>query len=137
MRRNRKPQKGFTLIELLVVLAILALLAGVVGPQVFKALGGAQSRTAKVQIEDLSAAVEMYYLDMGQHPSNLEGLINDPGGAKWNGPYLSKNKVPLDPWGNAYQYKKPGDHGAFDIYSLGADNAAGGSGEDADVNNWE
>ena len=139
--RNKGSQyneKGFTLIELLVVLAILAMLAGVVGPQVFKALGTSKTKTAKIQIADLGTAVEMYYLDLSKYPSNLEALISNPGGGNWNGPYLAKSaKVPVDPWGNTYHFKSPGDHGTFDLYSLGSDNAAGGEGDAADINSWE
>lgn len=143
MKINRKidgrcRNQGFTLIELLVVLAILAMLAGVVGPQVFKALGSSKSKTAKIQIADLSTAVEMYYLDMSKYPTSLNGLISKSGGNNWNGPYLAKSgKLPADPWGNAYHYKSPGNHGAFDLFSLGSDNAAGGSGDATDMNSWE
>lgn len=132
---------GFTLIELLVVLAILALLAGLVGPQVLNQLGGAKSKTAAVQIRDLEQALEMYKLDVGRFPSSdqgLQALVTAPGGVRgWNGPYLKGSRVPEDPWGNAYQYRQPGQHGAYDLVSYGANGAPGGSGEDADVANWE
>lgn len=134
-------QHGFSLIELLVVLVILGLLAGVVAPNVMNKLGGARSKTAKLQVEDLSASLDMYALDVGRYPSTDEGLsalINSPDSASsWAGPYLKKSSVPDDPWGNPYQYKAPGDHGAFDLYSLGADNAEGGDGENADQTSWD
>ncbi len=134
-------QRGFTLIELLVVLAIIGLLAGLVGPQVMKHLGGAKTKTAKVQIEDLAGALDMYRMDAGRYPTTSEGLkalVEKPADARgWNGPYLRKNNVPQDPWMYDYQYTSPGEHGRFDLYSYGADNASGGEGEDQDVNSWE
>ena len=137
VRRSR----GFTLIELLVVLVILGLLAGLVGPQVIKYLGGANTKTAKLQIEDFSTALDAFRLDMGRYPTTSEGLqalVSQPAGAtRWNGPYLRKNIVPKDPWGHDYQYRSPGQHGYFDLYSLGADNAEGGDGEDQDVVSWQ
>lgn len=141
--RKILPQtsKGFTLIELLVVLAIIGLLAGLVGPQVMKHLGESKSKTARLQIEELASALDMYRLDIGRYPSTDEGLaalIEAPGTAKvWNGPYLRKKKVPADPWNNAYHYAAPGQHGKFDLFTLGADNSEGGEGEDADVASWE
>ncbi len=136
-----KIQSGFTLIELLVVLAIIGLLAGLVGPQVMKHLGGAKSKTAKVQIGDISQALDMYRLDMGSYPSTDQGLaalVNNPGGSNgWNGPYLSKNTVPKDPWNNEYQFRSPGEHGTFDLYSFGLDARQGGDGENQDINSWE
>jgi general secretion pathway protein G len=134
-------ESGFTLLELLVVLGIIAMLAGIVGPQVMKHLGESKVKAAKVQIEELSASLDMYKLDLGNYPNNqqaLKALIESPDGAKyWNGPYLRKSKVPLDPWQNAYIYVFPGKHGKFDLYSLGADGVEGGEGEDKDVLGWE
>ncbi len=133
--------RGFTLIELLVVLVILGLLAGLVGPQVMKYLGGANTKTAKLQIEDFSTALDAFRLDMGRYPTSAEGLhalIAQPAGAsRWNGSYLRKNIIPKDPWGNDYQYRAPGQYGAFDLFSLGADNAPGGDGEAQDVVSWQ
>ena len=132
--------RGFTLIELLVVLVILGLLAGLVGPQVIKYLGGANTKVAKLQIEDFSTALDAFRLDMGRYPTTSEGLqalVVQPSNAnRWNGPYLRKNTLPKDPWGNDYQYRSPGQHGAFDLHSLGADNADGGEGETQDVVSW-
>jgi len=132
---------GFTLIELLVVLAILGLLAGLVGPQLIKHLGESKSKAARLQIEELASALDMYRLDVGKYPATDEGLnalIEAPGTAKvWNGPYLRKKKMPLDPWNNPYHYVFPGQHGKFDVFTLGADNAEGGDGEDKDVTSWE
>ncbi|MDD5265662.1 MAG: type II secretion system major pseudopilin GspG [Methylococcales bacterium] len=134
-------QAGFTLLELLVVLGIIAMLAGIVGPQVMKHMGESKTKAAKVQIEDLSATLDMYKLDVGSYPTTeqgLQALIEAPDNAKhWNGPYLSKAKIPLDPWQNEYHYVSPGEHGKFDISSLGADAKEGGTGEDQDIVSWE
>jgi general secretion pathway protein G len=137
---NPRRSRGFTLIELLVVLVILGLLAGLVGPQVIKYLGGANTKTAKLQIEDFSTALDAFRLDMGRYPTTAEGLqalvVQPSGATRWNGPYLRKNIIPKDPWGNDYQYRAPGQHGYFDLYSLGADNVEGGDGENQDVVSW-
>ena len=134
--------RGFTLIELLVVLVILGLLAGLVGPQVMKYLGGANTKTAKLQIEDFSTALDAFRLDMGRYPTTAEGLlalVEQPAGAtRWNGPLFAQEPRPQGPWGNDYQYRSPGQHGgAFDLYALGADNAEGGDGENQDVVSWQ
>ncbi len=128
---------GFTLIELLVVLAILALLAGLVGPRVLDQLGGAKAKSARVQIAEIEQALDLFRLDVGRYPSEQEGLqalvarpATNPTG--WNGPYLKKG-LPLDPWGNSYQYANPGRVGPVDVYSLGADGKPGGEGEAADI----
>ena len=138
---SRRQNAGFSLIELLVVLVILGLLAGLVGPQVIKYIGGASTDTAKQQIENYSAALDLYRLEVGRYPSSDEGLQAlveaPPGVTRWNGPYLKKATVPKDPWGNDYHYQLPGDHGTFDIYSLGADNAEGGEGENQDIVSWQ
>ena len=138
---QRRRSLGFTLIELLVVLAILTLLAGLVGPRVLNQLGGAKSKTAGVQIADLEKGIDLFRLDVGRVPTNEEGLnalITKPGSANgWNGPYLKGGSVPLDPWGNAYRYNNAGPGGTVEILSLGADGAAGGDGENADIRNQQ
>jgi len=137
----RKNQKGLTLIELMVVITIIALIGAIVGPQVFKQLGGARSKTAKAQIEDLGASLDLFYLDAGRYPDTNEGLqalVQSPAGMEqWNGPYMKKNKIPKDPWGQDYHYQSPGEKGPYDLYSYGRDNAPGGDGEDADIVSWE
>jgi len=133
--------RGFTLVELLVVMMILGLLASVVGPKVMKYVGDSKSKTARMQIEDLSASLDLFLLDNGRYPTTEEGLpalvVATQNLQTWNGPYLKKTVIPNDPWGRAYEYRAPGEHGAFDLFSLGADNAAGGDGESKDITSWE
>jgi len=134
-------QRGFTLIELLVVLVILGLLAGLIGPQVMKHVGSSKSKAAKLQIEELLSALDIYRLEVGSYPSTEQGLValvaQPEGVESWGGPYLRKNVVPRDPWGREYRYRYPGENADLEIYSLGADNAAGGGGEGADVVSWQ
>jgi len=124
---RREHAKGFTLVELLVVLAILGLLAAVAVPQVLKHLEGAKVSTAKTSIEGFSSALDLYRVDVGHYPSTAEGLkalvSAPPGGVGWNGPYVKKASHLIDPWGHPFQYKSPGDHGDYDIFSLGPDSA--------------
>ena len=138
--RGRDGEAGFTLIELLVVMVILVLLAGLVAPRVMGYLGGSRTKTAKVQIESLTTSLELFKLDVGRYPREGEGLavlVARPGNvANWNGPYLQKDKVPADPWGNPYLYRFPGRGGRFEVWSLGADGQEGGTGEDQDVASW-
>ena len=135
--KARRQVSGFTLVELLVVLAILGMLAALVGPQVLNQLGGAKSKSATIQIRDFEQALELYKLDVGRFPRSgegLEALVSQPSGAKgWNGPYLKKDELPMDPWGNPYEYRVSGSR--IEIISYGADGRAGGSDEDADVSN--
>jgi general secretion pathway protein G len=138
-RRRALDQTGFTLIELLIVVIILGVLAGLVGPRLFGRVGQSRQAAARVQIELLGAALDQFKLDVGRYPNSQEGLQalqQSPGNAPgWEGPYLKKD-IPRDPWGNPYQYKSPGEHGEFDLVSLGSDGAAGGDGEARDVTSW-
>jgi general secretion pathway protein G len=144
MRTDKKhpgrAMRGFTLIELLVVLVILGLLAALAGPRVIGYLGGAKSDSAQLQIEEFGSALDLFKLDVGRYPSSQEGLqalVQQPGGIdRWNGPYLKKKEVPKDPWGNDYRYASPGQHGPYDLSSLGADNREGGDGENKDLVSW-
>lgn len=133
--------RAFTLLELLVVLVILGLLASLVGPQVMKHLSESKSKTAMLQIEEFVAALEVYYLDTGEYPTAAQGLaalVRAPTDlTTWNGPYLRKEIIRKDPWGREYLYRSPGEHGRFDLFSLGADGADGGEGENRDILSWE
>jgi len=104
-------------------------------------LGGAKSDTARLQTEEFGATLDLFKLETGRYPTTQEGLQAlvqaPPGLAGWNGPYLKKKTIPKDPWGNDYRYVSPGQHGSYDISSLGADNKEGGDGENKDINGWE
>ena len=130
---------GFTLLELLVVLVIIGLLAGYVGPQFFKQIGKSESKTATAQIDALGKALDQYRLDTGRYPSSEQGLnalwVQPNGESRWWGPYLRK-APPKDPWGRDYQYRAPGEHGEYDLFSLGKDGREGGGGEDQDITSW-
>jgi general secretion pathway protein G len=140
---NAGQAKGFTLLEVMVVLTIIAIMAVLVVPKVMGALGQAQQKAVKVDLASLAAALNMYKLDNNSYPSTEQGLnalISKPGGqpeaANWrSGGYLEK--PPIDPWKQPYQYLRPGQHGEFDLYSLGADGKPGGEGESADIGNWD
>jgi general secretion pathway protein G len=135
--RNQKKQRGFTLVELLLVLVILALIAGLVLPGIIGKAEGAKVRAASSQISRISMAVESFYLDTGSTPDALEELVNEPGDVVgWNGPYI-KSSILKDPWGREYQFRSPGQHGDFDVFSYGADGQQGGEGKNADINSWE
>lgn len=134
--KKSRRQQGFTLIELLIVMAIIAMLAALVGPKIFKNLVKAQRDAAVGQISMLGQSLDAYRLDVGRYPSALEGLVqNDGGSPRWNGPYTKK--VPLDPWEQAYHYQTPGSHNNdYDLYSYGPDMQEGGDGDNADLVNW-
>lgn len=134
-------QSGFTLIELMVVMIILGLLAALVAPKMFGRVGQAKQKAASAQIELLGTALDSFRLDVGRYPTSSEGLealIQMPSGVEqWNGPYLKKEEIPLDPWRNAYHYESPGNHGDYDLYSYGKDGTAGGEEEDTDIVSWK
>ena len=146
-KRNSKNkryvnQRGFSLIELLIVMVILGLLASLVGPRMFGQLGKAKQKTAKTQIEMLLAGLDTFRLDVGRYPTyggdgGLEALVIDPGIENWDGPYINKSKLPLDPWGRPYGYRTEGEYAEVEIFSYGRDGNPGGEGEDADVVSWE
>ena len=127
--------KGFTLLELLVVIVIIGLLAGYVAPRYFSQVGRSEVQVARAHIDSIEKALDQFRLDMRRYPSADEGLgvlVARPASASgWNGPYLKK-AVPLDPWGQPYQYRI-GLQGEVQLFSLGRDGKPGGSGEDADI----
>ena len=124
-RRKIPGQAGFTLVELLVVLAILGLLVAAVAPPVIRYLGRAKVDTAHLEVTNIATALDLFMIDVGRYPTQQEGLaalVVNPGIAKWEGPYLKKGKMPLDPWDHPYQYRIPGTDGRdYDLFSLGPD----------------
>ncbi|GAB4237238.1 MAG: type II secretion system major pseudopilin GspG [Acidobacteriota bacterium] len=138
-KRSRSGFRGFSLIELIVVLVILGLLATVVGPRVMERLSRGKTEIAKLQIDQFESALGLFRFDVGRYPTTAEGLralIENPGLDNWGGPYLDKSTIPKDPWGREYQYRSPGLHGEYDLYSLGADGVEGGEGENSDITSW-
>jgi general secretion pathway protein G len=128
----------------MIVMVIIAMLAALVGPRLIAALGGSKVKATKIQIETLSNAVDTFHLDVGRYPTQQEGLlalVENPQAnpiPAWRGPYLKKPKVPDDEWGRPFTYEIPSKHGmGFDLYSFGADGKPGGSGDDADISNWD
>ena len=140
MKPSGTFQAGFTLLELLVVMVIIGLLASYVGPKYFGQIGKSEIKTARAQIDSFGKALDQYRLDTGHYPLTELGLnalvTRPPNEPKWSGPYLSK-AVPPDPWGNAYVYKAPGEHGDYDLISLGKDGQPGGKDEAADITSWQ
>lgn len=136
---SSRHARGFTLLELLVVMVIIGLLAAYVGPKYFSQIGKSEVKTVKAQIVGFEKALQQYRLDTGRFPSTEQGLTalqaRPANVAKWDGPYLEK-ALPMDPWGRAYVYVSPGEHGDFDISSTGRDGRPGGDGVDADITNW-
>ena len=139
-RRPRRGEAGFTLLELLVVMTILGLLAAVAGVVAINQLNKAQTGAAELQINTISAGLDLFYLDYGRYPTEdegLEALVEAPSDADgWRGPYLKDASAITDPWRRVFLYRYPGQHGKYDLYSLGADNAEGGEDDNADVTSW-
>ena len=146
-KRNSQPSfqrisRGFTLLEIIVVVVIIGILAAVVVPHFMERPGEARIVRAKQDIAGVVTALKLYRLDNFTYPNSSQGLdalVSKPSGQpeapNWKGPYL--DRIPKDPWNRAYVYQEPGQHGAFDVSSLGADGQAGGEGEATDVGNWE
>jgi general secretion pathway protein G len=139
-RGRMRGEGGFTLIEILVVITIIALIMSLVGPRVLNYLGESKVKAAKIQIQSFGSALDLFNLDTGRYPSTAEGLtalVQSPGTiTAWNGPYLKGGVVPNDPWGKAYVYRSPGEHGPYDIMSYGSDGQEGGTGTAADILSW-
>lgn len=131
--RARGGEAGFTLVEMLVVITIIGLIMSLVGPRVLTYLSESKTKTARIQIESLTAALDLYYLDNGRYPSTSEGLVSlvqKPGAAApaWNGPYIKSSNVPADPWGHAYLYRAPAEKSPYEIVSYGPKGEAAGAG---------
>jgi general secretion pathway protein G len=135
-----RGEAGFTLIELLVVLVILGLLAAFAAPQVLSYLSRAKTDAARAQVQNIASILDLYRLNVGSYPTEQDGLNAllepPPDAPRWNGPYVKRRDALIDPWGQMYVYRFPGEFGDYDLYSLGADQAEGGEGEDQDVTSW-
>ncbi|ABQ24892.1 type II secretion system major pseudopilin GspG [Geotalea uraniireducens] len=144
MINTTNNNRGFTLIEIMIVVVILALLAALVAPKIIGRSDDAKIADAKVQIRNFETALKLYKLDNGNFPTTEQGLSalvakptvgQIPKNYKAEG-YLDNKNVPKDPWGNDYIYLSPGEHGDYDLSSLGADGARGGEGKNADIESW-
>jgi general secretion pathway protein G len=141
MTRRRRNEAGFTFIEIMVVVSIIGLLMALVGPNLIRQQGKAETKTVAAQIEMLGTALDTFRLDMGRYPTTQEGLQaltqRPQGGDRWDGPYLKKG-IPVDAWGRNFFYRSPGEGGrSYDIYSLGADGAPGGDDNNRDITSWD
>ena len=139
---SNSHQQGFTLIELMVVIAILALLGGVVAPQVMNKLKEAKPQKTAIDIERIGLALDMYAVQNGDYPTTEQGLdallrkpTSQPEPLNWNGPYVKAGTKFVDPWNNDYVYESPSTHEGYDydLYSYGPDKQEGG---DDDITNW-
>jgi len=132
----RTGEQGFTLVEMLVVITIIGLIMGLIGPRVLNYLSESKVKAAKIQMQSFASALDLYNLDTGRYPTASEGLtalVQPSAGVSWNGPYLKGAALPNDPWNHPYLYRVPGEHGPYDIMSLGSDGREGGSGTAADL----
>ncbi len=134
-----RKEPGFSLIELSTVLAIIGMLAALVGPKLFGKVDEGKQKSAKAQVELFGTALDSFRLDVGRYPTTEEGLKalreKVSGAEGWKGPYVAK-EIPNDPWGKSYVYKCPGDHGDYDLLSYGADGSEGGEGMNQDLVSW-
>ena len=133
--------RGMTLIEILVVLTLIGIVMGIVGGNYLGQGEKAKAKAAKIEIEQIGQTLDLFRLEVGRYPTTQEGLqalITAPSGVpNWNGPYWKKNTLPKDPWTNEYKYASPGQHGAYDLWSYGADGKEGGEGTNKDITSWE
>lgn len=142
LRRLPYPgsEDGYTLMELLVVLAILGFLAAIATPAVIRYLDSSRVSTAKTEIANISAGLDLFKLDVGRYPTTEEGLkaliAAPPTAENWNGPYIKKTNEIDDPWEHPYNYKSPGQHGEFDLYSYGAKGEGGDAAAKPQIANW-
>lgn len=141
--RSRDTEAGFTLTEMMVVIVIIGLLSTVVVVNVLPLLGGAREDKVRADLSSLEGALTTFYATYGRYPTTdegLEALVNPPAESRVSARYAEEGfiqRLPEDPWGHDYQYLSPGEHGRFDVYSLGADGRPGGEGDNADIGNWD
>lgn len=139
-REQRRKQRGITLIELLVVMVIIAMFATLVGVRLFGRVDRARQLQAKSQIQQFESSLDIFRLDVGRYPTTEEGLqalqVQPAEVQNWDGPYLAKD-IPLDPWNRPYVYRRPGQHGDYDLISFGDDGQEGGEGNAEDIVNWK
>ena len=139
---SARAHRGFSLLELLVVLLLLGAFAGIFAPKIFGQAEKAKQKAAKLEIDQIGQALDLFKLEIGRYPTSQEGLqslmVAPSGVANWNGPYLKRNAVPKDPWSNEYKYVSPGDQNRpYDIISMGSDGKEGGDGDAKDINSWQ
>ena len=139
MKFNRSTQSGFTLVEVMVVVVIIGLMVAAVAPVVLGRLDDARVERVKADLRTIEGALTLYRVDNFAYPTTVEGLqslVTEPSTARaWRGPYLQE--LPIDAWNQVYEYRRPGTRGGdYDLFSLGADGAEGGQGNDADIGNW-
>jgi general secretion pathway protein G len=141
MNLSRKHMSGMTLIEILVVLVLIGIVLGIVGGNFIGRGEKAKADAAKIEIGQIGQSLDLFKLEVGRYPSSQEGLqalVSAPAGvANWNGPYWKKTTLPKDPWGNEYKYSSPGQSGAYDILSYGADGKEGGEGANKDISSTQ
>jgi len=141
MNLSRKHVSGMTLIEILVVLVLIGIVLGIVGGNFIGRGEKAKADAAKIEIGQIGQSLDLFKLEVGRYPSSQEGLqalVSAPAGvANWNGPYWKKSTLPKDPWGNEYKYSSPGQSGAYDILSYGADGKEGGEGANKDISSTQ
>jgi general secretion pathway protein G len=136
----RAGERGYSLLELLVVLAILGVIIAIAAPRVIGYFDASKAKAAQIQIANIAAALDLYYLANGAYPSEqlgLKALVERPESVQsWDGPYLNRADGIIDPWERPYLYKQPGTHGKFDVSTLGADGKEGGEDENRDLGSW-
>ena len=132
--RRKHGQSGFTIFEIVIVFILLAGIMAFVLPKIFSQAGQAKSKEAQIRMLNLAGQIEMYKLEVGRYPENLQALVRNPGADKWGGPYVKEDEL-KDAWSNDYRYTTPGTGKGFDLISLGADGREGGEGENKDIRN--
>jgi general secretion pathway protein G len=136
--KSHRRRAAFTMVEIMVVIVIIAVLATLILPRFISRVGEAKQSAAKQQVSEIEKAVDLFRLDYGRYPTTLDDLVTRPTDIteeNWKEPTL-KAKHLIDPWGRTFLYRVPGEHGAVDVYSYGADGQEGGTSDNADVVNW-